>query len=65
MVEGTRLLSKEELTMQKIRYFIGIDLHKTLMQVCVLDEHGSLVEEFRMRLGNTEPREAAITRLTR
>lgn len=50
--------------MQKARYFIGIDLHKTVIQVCVLDGHGRIVEEFRMRWGTTELGQAVMTRLT-
>ena len=51
--------------MQKTHYFIGIDLHKTVIQVCVLDGQGSVVEEFRMRLERPELGQAVITRLTR
>jgi hypothetical protein len=36
--------------MTKPRYFIGIDLHKTVLQVCVLDHQGETSEEFRLRL---------------
>jgi transposase len=31
------------------RYFIGVDLHKTVVQVCVQDEAGEIVEEKRYR----------------
>lgn len=31
------------------RYFIGVDLHKTVIQVCVLDATGEIVQEKRYR----------------
>jgi len=31
------------------RYFVGVDLHKTVVQVCVLEHTGEIVEEFRLR----------------
>jgi transposase len=31
------------------KYFIGIDLHRSIIQVCVLDERGETVEEQRFR----------------
>ena len=34
--------------MKKAYYCIGIDLHKAVVQVCVLDQRGELSEEFRM-----------------
>jgi transposase len=33
----------------RARYFIGVDLHKTVVQACVLDRSGDLVEEKRYR----------------
>jgi transposase len=50
--------------MQKPRYFIGIDLHKTIIQVCVLDAKGSVVEEVRLRLDGPQAGQEVITRLT-
>jgi hypothetical protein len=35
--------------MQAQGYFIGIDLHKAVIQVCVLDEEGRPVAEQRFR----------------
>jgi transposase len=51
--------------MTKPRHFIAIDLHKTVIQVCVLDEQGELSEEFRLRLATPEDGQEAIRRLTR
>jgi len=51
--------------MTKPRYFIGIDLHKTVIQVCVLDHRGEVSEEFRLRLEKPEEGQEAIRRLTR
>lgn len=51
--------------MQQTHYFIGIDLHKTVVQVCVLDGQGGVVEEFRMRLERPELGQDVITRLIR
>jgi len=31
------------------RYFIGVDLHKTVLQICVLDRFGEIIEELRFR----------------
>lgn len=40
------------------QYFVGIDLHKSVVQVCVLDESGTVVHEERFRIeagaGRTE-----------
>ena len=49
-MDRKRTQKKEDFTMQKPRYFIGIDLHKIVMQVCVLDAKSSIMEEFRLRL---------------
>jgi transposase len=51
--------------MQQARSFIGIALHKTLVQVCVLEAKGSLVEEFRLRLDSARMGQEVISRLTR
>lgn len=40
--------------MQKQAYFVGIDLHKELIQVCVLDARGERVSEQRFRGGALE-----------
>jgi transposase len=40
--------------MKKAQYFIGIDLHKTVIQVCVLDKRGEVYKEFRQRLDKPE-----------
>ena len=32
-----------------IKHFVGIDLHKSILQVCVLDKDGEIVEERRFR----------------
>ena len=31
------------------RFFVGVDLHKTIVQICVLDRTGEIVEEIRLR----------------
>lgn len=49
--------------MQKVRYFIGIDLHKTVVQGCVLDRTGAVVDEFRLRLAETASEETVLARL--
>jgi transposase len=51
--------------MTKPRHFIAIDLHKTVIQVCVLDDRGELSEEFRLRLATPEDGQEALRRLTR
>src|SRR5215471_11652852 len=51
--------------MTKPRHFIGIDLHKTVVQVCVLDHRGEISEEFRLRLDTPEDGQEAIRRLMR
>jgi hypothetical protein len=35
--------------MTEPKHFSGIDLHKTAIQVCVLEDKGELSEEFRLR----------------
>jgi transposase len=44
--------------MKKTQYFIGIDLHKIVIQVWVLNTAGDRVGEFRQRLAEV-PRVAA------
>jgi transposase len=51
--------------MTKATHFIGIDLHKTVVQVCVLDEHGEVSEEFRVRLGAEADGQEVLRRLAR
>ena len=34
------------------KYFVGVDLHKTILQVCVLDHDGEVIEERRFRGGS-------------
>src|SRR5690242_18688433 len=51
--------------MSKATHFIGIDLHKTVVQVCVLDERGEVSEEFRVRLGTEADGQEVLRRLTR
>src|SRR5215470_8698202 len=51
--------------MTRPRHFIGIDLHKTAIQVCVLDDKGELSEEFRLRLETPADGQEALRRLTR
>jgi len=34
------------------KYFIGIDLHKSILQVCVLDKDGEIIKERRFREGS-------------
>src|SRR5258705_13996339 len=41
-------------SMRKQAYFVGIDLHKELIQVCVLDAHGEKVAEHRFAGGSLE-----------
>ena len=36
------------------QYFVGIDLHKVIIQVCVLDDDGEIVEERRLRSDSLE-----------
>jgi transposase len=51
--------------MTKAVHFIGIDLHKTVVQVCVLNKRGEVSEEFRVRLGTEADGQEVIRRLTR
>ena len=36
------------------KYFVGVDLHKTILQVCVLDRDGEVIKEGRFRGGSFE-----------
>lgn len=51
--------------MQKQAYFVGIDLHKELIQVCVLDTHGKKVSEQRFPGGTLEQGLAVVRVLGR
>ena len=42
------------------RYFVGVDLHKTILQVCVLDHDGETLKERRFRGGSLEEGLAAV-----
>jgi transposase len=41
--------------------YIGIDLHRTVIQICVLDEHGERIAEERMRYESLEEGLRAVT----
>ena len=45
------------------KYHVGIDLHKTVAQVCVLDERGEQVQEWRHLLPDGENGQALLRRL--
>src|SRR5215813_11483333 len=51
--------------MKKTQYFIGIDLHKTVIQVCVVNNAGEIIEEFRQRLDEAEAEAEVLQRLRR
>jgi hypothetical protein len=51
--------------MKKAQNFIGIDLHKTVMQVCLLNKAGEIEEEFRQRLDEPEAETTVLQRLQR
>jgi hypothetical protein len=36
------------------KYFVGIDLHKTVTHVCVLDEDGEIIEKRRFTGGSLQ-----------
>ena len=42
------------------KYFVGVDLHKTILQVCVLDRDGEVLKERRFRGGSLEDGLAAV-----
>ena len=44
-----------------LAYHVGIDLHKTVAQVCVLDAEGEVLHERRWRLGTEPEREALLS----
>ncbi len=46
------------------KYFVGVDLHKTILQICVLDHDGEIVEERRFRGGSLEEGIAVVEWLT-
>ncbi len=49
---------------QTTKYFVGVDLHKTIVQVCVLDHDGEILEERRFRGGSIEEGNATVEWLT-
>lgn len=51
--------------MKKAQYFIGIDLHKTVIQVCVVNKTGEVHEEFRQRLDEEGAEQEVVQRLRR
>ena len=51
--------------MTKPEYSVGIDLHKAVIQVCVLDATGSILEERRYRGSTLEEGLAVVTELCR
>jgi transposase len=51
--------------MKKAQYFIGIDLHKTVIQVCVVNMGGDVHKEFRQRLDEPEAETEMRQRLRR
>lgn len=51
--------------MQEQRYWIGVDLHSRVIQVCVLDGRGEVVWEHRQRGSSLQAGEALVERLAR
>jgi transposase len=51
--------------MKKAQHFIGIDLHKTVIQVCVLNNAGEIEEEVRQRLDEPDAETVVLRRLRR
>lgn len=51
--------------MKKAQYCIGIDLHKTVVQVCVVNKEGDVHEEFRQRLDKPDAETEVLQRLRR
>lgn len=49
----------------KTTYSIGIDLHKEVLQVCVLDGHGEVIEEKRHRVESLDQGLAVVEQLGR
>jgi transposase len=54
-----------ELAMVKTQYFIGIDLHKSVIQACVLDSSGNIVSESRHRGDSLQEGLEVVEGLTR
>jgi transposase len=51
--------------MKKVQHFVGIDLHKTVIQVCVLNKAGEMTEEVRQRLDEFDAETKVLQRLQR
>ena len=51
--------------MPPTQYFVGIDLHKAVLQVCVLDAEGEIVCQERRRIGSLEAGLEEVARLGR
>ena len=49
--------------MPQSQYFLGIDLHKTVIQICVLDDAGEVVSQERHRVATREAGLALVERL--
>lgn len=47
------------------QYFVGIDLHKAVVQICVLDESGTVVHEERFRIETSVGRTELLGALAR
>jgi len=47
----------------KDQFFVGVDLHKTVVQVCVLDRAGSVVDEIKERIESRAAGEEVIAQL--
>ena len=45
------------------KYLVGIDLHKTVVQVCVLDAQGEVFEVWRSALPDSPAGHALVARL--
>jgi transposase len=45
------------------QFFVGVDLHKSLLQACVLDCSGAVVEEIRARIEDQVAGEEVVARL--
>ncbi len=46
------------------KHFVGIDLHKSILQVCVLDSDGEIIKERRFRGESLEDGLAVVAWLT-
>jgi transposase len=51
--------------MKRAQYFSGIDLHKTVIQVCVVNKTGTVHEEFRQRLDEPDAETEGLQRVRR